>query len=220
MIQPFRSLDPEFIIKEGSTLLGISVSNEIVSKMMKHMRLLVDWSSRINLTALTDPRDIAVLHFLDSLAVFKVVPRSCSLSILDVGSGAGFPGIVMRTLEESIDLTVLDRNPKKIVFLKYLAKELNFSGVRFLNFHLKELLDEHFTGLFDLAISRAFSSDPHLLNALHVLLPLGGSLVRMAGPGSMKRAFRLQNFEESSRWEGSLPFSNSFRSVLRYTKIR
>ncbi len=220
MTRRFLPLNPEYIIKEGCSLLGISVSDDVVSQMIRHMELLVDWGSRVNLTALNEPRDIVVFHFLDSLTVFKVVPRSCRLSVLDIGSGAGFPGIVMRTVEESIELTVLDRNPKKIVFLKYLARELNFSGVRFLNFQLQELLDGSFTGSFDLAISRAFSSDSNLLNAVHLLLPLGGSLIRMAGPGSVRKTLHLKNFQESSRWEGFLPFSNSFRSVVRYTRIR
>ena len=90
-------LDPADIIKEGAAFWKFLSTDEAVSKMIRHMELLMEWSSRVNLTALNDPRDIAVFHFLDSLTVFKVVPRSCRLSVLDVGSGAGFPGIVMRT---------------------------------------------------------------------------------------------------------------------------
>ena len=210
--------DPVEIIRQGSRLLEISVTNEAVSKMMRHMELLMEWGSRVNLTALNNPRDIAVFHFLDSLTVFKVVPQGIALRVLDVGSGAGFPGIVMRSADESINLSVIDRNPKKIVFLKHVARELNLTGVRFLNSLVQDFMDSS-PEQFDVVVSRAFASDPHLMDTLHHLLAPGGSLVRMAGPASGGKEFPLHHFRESFRWEGSLPFSDRLRSVLRYTKI-
>jgi 16S rRNA (guanine527-N7)-methyltransferase len=211
--------DPAEIIRQGSRLLEIPVTNEAVSRMMRHMELLMEWGSRVNLTALRDPRDIAVFHFLDSLTVFKVVPQGIALRVLDVGSGAGFPGIVMRSAEESINLSVVDRNPKKIVFLKHVARELNLSGVRFLNSLVQDFMDNSLPEQFDVVVSRAFASDPHLMDTLHHLLAPGGSLVRMAGPASVGKEFPLHHFRESFRWEGSLPFSDRLRSVFRYTKI-
>jgi 16S rRNA (guanine527-N7)-methyltransferase len=218
MTLPSPPPDPATIIRQGSHLLEIPVSDEAVSKMIRHMELLIEWSSRVNLTALKNPHDIAVFHFLDSLTVFKVLPRGMALRVLDVGSGAGFPGIVMGTAEQSINLSVLDRNPKKIVFLKQVARELNLSGVHFLNFLLQDLMRSS-PGYFDVVISRAFVSDPRLMNALHKLLAPGGSLVRMAGLVSAGKDFPLQNFRESLRWEGTLPFSSSFRSVFCYTRV-
>ncbi|MGO9570255.1 MAG: 16S rRNA (guanine(527)-N(7))-methyltransferase RsmG [Desulfomonilaceae bacterium] len=211
--------DPAEIIRQGSRLLEIPITDEAISKMRRHMELLMEWSSRVNLTALSDPRDVAIFHFLDSLTVFKVVPQCLPLRVLDVGSGAGFPGIVMRTAEESIDLSVLDRNPKKIVFLKHVARELKLTGVRFLNSPLQHIMDNASLGHFDVVVSRAFASDPHLMDTLHHLLAPSGSLVRMAGPASARKAFPLHNFREVFRWDGTLPFSESHRSVFRYTKI-
>jgi 16S rRNA (guanine527-N7)-methyltransferase len=212
-----QSPEPAEIIRQGCCLLDIPISDEVVSKMMRHMELIIEWSSRVNLTALKNPQDIAVLHFLDSLTVFKVLPKGLALSVLDVGSGAGFPGIVMRTAEQSINLSVLDRNPKKIVFLKEVARRLNLSGVHFLNFLLQDFMRSS-SGYFDVVISRAFASDPNLVDALHRLVAPTGSLVRMAGPVSAGKDFPLHNFRESFRWEGTLPFSNSRRSVFCYTR--
>jgi 16S rRNA (guanine527-N7)-methyltransferase len=211
--------DPAEIIRQGSRLLQIPVTNEAVSKMMRHMELLMEWGSRVNLTALSDPRDIAVFHFLDSLTVFKVVPQGIALRVLDVGSGGGFPGIVMRSAEAAIDLSVVDRNPKKIVFLKHVAQELNLTSVRFLNSPLQDFMVNSLPGHFDVVVSRAFASDPHVMDTLHRVLAPGGSLVRMAGPASVGKEFLLHHFRESFRWEGYLPFSDRFRSVFRYTKI-
>jgi 16S rRNA (guanine527-N7)-methyltransferase len=211
--------DPAEIIRQGSRLLELRVTDEAVFRMMRHMELLMQWGSRVNLTALTEPRDIAIFHFLDSLTVFKVVPQGVALRVLDIGSGAGFPGIVMRSAEASINLSVVDRNPKKIVFLKHVARELNLSGVRFLNALLQDFMDNSLPEQFDVVVSRAFASDPHLMDTLHHLLAPGGSLIRMAGPASVGKEFPLHHFRESFRWDGSLPFSDRLRSVFRYTKI-
>jgi 16S rRNA (guanine527-N7)-methyltransferase len=209
--------EPAEIIRQGSRLLEIPVSDEVVSKMIRHMELLIDWSSRVNLTALKNPQDIAIFHFLDSLTVFKVLPKR-ALTVLDIGSGAGFPGIVMRTAEQSITLSVLDRDPKKIVFLKQVARELDLFGVRFLNFLLQDVM-RFSSAYFDVVISRAFASDPNLIDALHQLVAPTGSLVRMAGPQSATKDFPLHNFRETLRWEGTLPFSDSRRSVFCYTRV-
>jgi 16S rRNA (guanine527-N7)-methyltransferase len=211
--------DPAEIIRQGSRLLELRVTDEAVFKMMRHMELLMEWGSRVNLTALSEPRDIAIFHFLDSLTVFKVVPQGVALRVLDIGSGAGFPGIVMRSAEASINLSVVDRNPKKIVFLKHVARELNLSGVRFLNALLQDFMDNSLPEQFDVVVSRAFASDPQLMDTLHHLLAPGGSLIRMAGPASVEKEFPLNHFRESFRWDGSLPFSDRLRSVFRYTKI-
>lgn len=211
--------DPEEIIRQGSRLLEIPVTDQAVSKMMRHMELLREWSLRINLTALEDPRDIAVFHFLDSLTVFKALPQCSALRVLDIGSGGGFPGIVMRTVEESISLSVLDRKPGKIVFLKHVARELDLLGVRFLNCLLQDFMNLSLPGRFDVVVSRAFASNPQLMDNFHLLLAPGGSLIRMAGPASVEKEFPLHYFRESFRWQGALPFSNRHRSVLCYTKI-
>lgn len=211
--------DPEEIIRQGSRLLEIPVSDQAISKMLRHMELLREWSPRVNLTAVKDPRDIAVFHFLDSLTVFKVLPQCSALRVLDVGSGGGFPGMVMRIVEESIDLSVLDRNPGKIVFLKHVARELGLLGIRFLNLLLQDFMDNSLPGSFDVVVSRAFASNPQLMNNFHHLLAPGGSLVRMAGPASAGKEFPLHNFRESFRWQGVLPFSNRHRSVFCYAKI-
>ncbi len=115
---------PREIISLGSQQLGISLSHDAVERMLRHMQLVQTWNSRVNLTALTDARQMAVLHFLDSLTVFKVLPNLGTARVLDIGTGAGFPGVVLGSVLDELDLMLLDRNPAKIVFLKYVIKEL------------------------------------------------------------------------------------------------
>jgi len=179
--------------------------------MIHHLDLIRNWGTKINLTAIEDPRDMAILHFLDSLTVFKVIPVGSRLNILDIGSGAGFPGLVLRTADETLHVTLLDRNPKKIVFLKHAARALNLTKVDFVNMSLQNFVVHPSAGQFDRIVSRGFSSNITVLDGLHSLLAPKGRLITMTGRSSKELA--LNNFRLIVSWEGFLPFSNRFRKV-------
>jgi 16S rRNA (guanine527-N7)-methyltransferase len=216
MIQPHPPHDPGEIIRQGAEALGIDLTHSAVDAMLLHMRLLHEWRRRADLTALTDPQQVAILHFLDSLTVFQVISRGTESSLLDIGTGGGFPGLVLKIADPSLRLTVLDRNPKKIVFLKYVVHELGIEGVNFLNVRVEEMPDEAHGG-FDVIVSRAVFSDAHVLEGLAGLLRPTGSLVRMAGPASLQETDDLHGFRQAAVWEGNLPFTDVLRRVLRYT---
>jgi 16S rRNA (guanine527-N7)-methyltransferase len=186
--------------------------------MLRHLELLREWSALINLTSVKSPSDIATRHFLDSLTVFKVLPIEVPLHLLDVGSGGGFPGLVLATVDATKQVTLMDRDPAKIVFLKLVTRELGLSNVRFLNVSLDTLLTRSEPPLFKAAVSRAFSSDPHKLQRLSLVLSPEGHLVHMAGPLSIGRLFRIKGFREVRAWEGPLPFSDRFRRVILYER--
>jgi len=180
------------------------------------MELLGRWRRRADLTALTEPRHIAVVHVLDSLTVFKTIPRDSGVSILDIGSGGGFPGLVLKAADPSLSLALLDRDPKKIVFLKHVARELGLRDVKFLNIRVEQLIDATPSRTFDVVVSRSVFSDSGLFEHLASLLNPGGFLVRMAGPGSLHEPPELRGFSLIRVWEGILPFSDLFRRVLCY----
>jgi 16S rRNA (guanine527-N7)-methyltransferase len=212
-------LDPLRAIEEGSRVLGIAIDSGEAAKMVRYIQLLMEWSVRTNLTSLKDPVEIAVFHFLDSLTVFKVAPRFAGFRVLDVGSGAGFPGMVMKIADGSLDMTLLDPNPRKIVFLKEVARKLGLTGVSFLNKKLETLLESLETRNFDLVVSRALSSAPAFFERLNEVLTANGLLVRMGGPSSVDEGLSSVHFRQSVVWEGTLPFSDRFRRVFLYNKI-
>jgi len=217
MIQPPDIPDPGYMITEGSRLLKIRLEPGAVEGMLKHIDLLIHWRKRARLTALNDPAEIAIFHVLDSLAVFKVLPLHHEFQVLDIGTGAGFPGMVMAIADPTLEVTLMDRDVRKIVFLKYAVKELGLANVRFLNVRLRDLPLMPIPIFSQVVVSRAFSSDPTVVDSLCSLISPGGFLIRMAGPASLKQEFRLKNFCENAVWEGHLPFSNRFRRILRYT---
>ncbi len=181
--------------------------------------MLKEWGTRIDLTSLTEDHEIAILHFVDSITVLKVIPDHSGTRVLDIGTGAGFPGLVLNTVLPSIHVTLMDRDPRKIVFLKHAVKELGLSRVSFLNTDLNSLLDSPPCPGFDVVVSRAFSSDPDLLNRLRVLIREEGYLIQMAGPATAEQDTDLTGFRQAASWAGILPFSDRFRRVILYKKV-
>lgn len=218
MNQSSRNLRPIDILTQGSCRLGISLTGQSINRMLVHLRLLSEWQKRINLTSLRSPGEVAIYHFLDSLVALRVIPRWEGLRILDVGSGGGFPGMVVKAALEQVHMTFLDKDPGKIVFLKHVAAQMDLSGVAFLNSTLDSMLSKNSARNIDLVICRGFSSARSFWDGVHVLLPAGGFLVRMAGPAFEMTSPIPRRFSLLDSWDGFLPFSTSFRRVLLYAK--
>ncbi|MEW6532546.1 MAG: 16S rRNA (guanine(527)-N(7))-methyltransferase RsmG [Thermodesulfobacteriota bacterium] len=187
--------------------------------MLRHLELVREWSAHIDLTSVRSPSDLATLHFLDSLTIFKALPIEVPFHLLDVGSGGGFPGLVLAAVDVTKQVTLMDRDPAKIVFLKLVTRELGLSNVRFLNVSLDTLVTRPKPPLFEAVVSRAFSSNSRILQRLSVVLSPEGHLVRMAGPSSIERPFQIEGFREVRAWEGTLPFSDRFRRVILYERV-
>ena len=203
------------ILSEGARFLRIPVTEPAFSKMIKYIELLGSWNQKVNLTAITDPRRIAVVHFLDSLTIFKVWEDSSGKNLLDIGSGAGFPGLVLKIVDDSIRLTLLDKSSKRIVFMKHVARELGLSDIRFVNRTTEDFFSSERSQSFDVVTFRAFPK-PSLdsLDVKRFLLP-HGSLIRMYSESPDKSQTLL--LHENCRWEGFLPYFNLKRTVIRYS---
>lgn len=211
-----KELNPVRVFREGGRLLRVSLSDDAVSMMIRYIELLRQWGKRTNLTSVTDPVEIAVRHFLDSMTPFKVLPYTFGLRILDIGTGAGFPGMVMKIADQSLHMTLLDKNPKKIVFLKHVARELGLSGIRFVNMELQHFLSSEGFEPVQVVVFRALAVEPVFMDSVRALLCSGGSLICMLGPPNRLPDHVWQDFQRQQVWEGSLPFSDRFRRVHRY----
>ena len=218
MTRPVIEAHTSRIIVEGSEMLGVPLDDGALTAMLAYLDMVRQWNARINLTSLTSAADIAVYHFLDSLTVFKVLPEPENLSILDVGTGAGFPGMVLRMANSRLAVTLLDRDPRKIVFLKHVVRDLALDGLGLMNRTLDNLIHDTSAPKFDVIVSRAFTSKPPILDLFASVLHPDGVMVRMAGPRSVTEACSLANFRQEALWEGVLPYSDRFRRVFRYSK--
>ena len=162
-------------LQAGLTALGLPA--EGVPSLLRYGELLVETNKVMNLTAITDPEEIASLHFLDSAALLTLEDFR-NKSVVDVGTGAGFPGLPLRILEPTIRLTLLDSLGKRIQFLNRVCQELDLTDVACVHGRAEEFAAEHRES-FDLAVSRAVAALPVLCELCLPLVRPGAKFLAM-----------------------------------------
>ncbi len=169
----------ETFIKEVEKL-NISITKENLASLAKYKDLLVEYNKKFNLTAIKSDEEIYLKHFYDSLTLIKAYSLNGNLKLLDIGTGAGFPGIVLKIFYPDLELTLLDSNHKKIAFLEVVIKELNLKNVTCINSRA-ENLPKTYREYFDIVTSRAVAHLRILLELSIPYLKVGGKLIAMKG---------------------------------------
>ena len=169
----------ETFIKEVEKL-NISVTKENLASLAKYKDLLVEYNKKFNLTAIKSDEEIYLKHFYDSLTLIKAYSLNGNLKLLDIGTGAGFPGLVLKIFYPDLELTLLDSNHKKIAFLEVVIKELNLKNVTCINSRA-ENLPKTYREYFDIVTSRAVAHLRILLELSIPYLKVGGHLIAMKG---------------------------------------
>ncbi len=162
--------EKEFL--EALKELNIEVTNEKLNQLNRYYELLVEWNEKINLTAITEKKDVYLKHFYDSLTILKAIDLNNYNSLIDIGSGAGFPGMVLKIMFPHLDVTLLDSNNKKTKFLNELKDILNID-VTVINDRV-ENYSKNNLNKFDIVTSRAVAN-------LRVLSELSLPLVKING---------------------------------------
>ena len=162
-------------LRSGLTALGLSP--EGIPALLRYGDLLVETNKVMNLTAITDPEEIASLHFLDSAALLTLEDFR-GKSVIDVGTGAGFPGLTLRILEPTIRLTLLDSLGKRIQFLETVCQDLGLADVACVHGRAEEFAAEH-REAFDLVTSRAVANLQTLSELCLPLTRVGGRFLAM-----------------------------------------
>ena len=168
------------IIRDGAKAFDIHIDRDKTDQFAIHAGELINWNKKINLTAITDPLEVAVKHFLDSIAPANIIPPDASM--LDIGSGGGFPGIVLKILIPSLSVTLIDASHKKVSFLKHVIRNLKLKNIEARHIRAEDLAgDPAFVNAFDVIICRALSSlDTFVLMALP-LLAKDGIIIALKG---------------------------------------
>ncbi len=144
------------IIKEKADVVGISVSDELIEKLEIYAKELKEWNEKINLTAITDDEGIAVKHFIDSLMLLKYVTIPENSKIIDVGTGAGFPGLVIAAARPDVKVTLLDSTGKKLKVVNDIGEKMGLSNYEILNMRAEEAgQKKEYREQYDFATARA-----------------------------------------------------------------
>ncbi len=167
----------------GADMLGISLDESKADKLTRYAELLAEWNEKINLTAITAPDEIVTKHFLDSLSIFKTGVVMPGDTVIDVGTGAGFPGLVMKIAVPSLKITLLDSLEKRLDFLRCVCDELNLSDVIFVHARAEDAgKDKNYREKYDIATARAVANMSTLAEYLLPFVKIGGRCIALKGP--------------------------------------
>jgi 16S rRNA (guanine527-N7)-methyltransferase len=171
-------------------LLGIELSEAQRGAFERYADEMVQWNEhRANLTAITEPRAVEIRHFLDSLSVVRAVPLIDGMRLIDVGTGAGFPGLPLKILHPNIHLALLEATGKKTAFLQHMADTLGLSGVTVVNARAEDAgRDPAHREAYDVVVARSVARMPVLMEYLLPFAKVGGVCVAMKGEGAAEEA--------------------------------
>ena len=164
---------------EESEKIGIKLPDEQLNEFYEYMQLLLEWNEKMNLTAITDPEEVIKKHFVDSITIKKYIKEENRL--IDVGTGAGFPGIPLKIVDKSIKLTLLDSLNKRINFLNEIIEKLSLKEVNTIHSRAEEYAKNKARESYDVAVSRAVADLPILLEYLMPYVKLNGICICMKG---------------------------------------
>lgn len=210
--------------------LDIQLNNNISNKLYEYYKLLIEANSHINLTAITDIKDVFIKHFADSLTLLrklKDLNLKQNFSIIDIGCGAGFPGIPLKIAMPEIKLTAIDSTGKKIDFIHNCIEKLSLKETTAIRTRAEELANNHhYREHFDLAVSRAVAKLSILAECSIPLLRTGGFMVTYKSATAKEElaeaesALTKLNSELYCSDSFILPYDNSFRTNIILKKIK
>ncbi|HSB65642.1 MAG TPA: 16S rRNA (guanine(527)-N(7))-methyltransferase RsmG, partial [Anaerolineales bacterium] len=161
---------------------GLRLTRTQLSALTLYERELVNWNSRFNLTAIRDPQEIHIKHFLDSLTCLLAMREPVPVKLVDIGTGAGFPGIPLKIMAPKIQLTLVESVGKKAEFCRHVVKILDLQGVDVVQERAEALgQDPNYRERYDWAVARAVAILPVLAEYLLPLVRVGGGMLAMKG---------------------------------------
>jgi len=191
-----------------------------IAKFERYLGLLLEWNEKFNLTAITDKDEIEEKHFIDSIALINFFDLK-NKTLLDVGSGAGFPGIPLAIVEPSCRITLLESNGKRVSFLKEVVKVLDLTNVEIIQGRAEELGKRE---KYDIVTARAVKELNILLELCFYLVKVGGYFVAYKSSGvaeeilNAKNAFKMLEIESFKKFDYNLPKSKNSRVFLGILK--
>ena len=220
------------LIVDGARAFDLDLDRHHTDLFAAHARELLHWNNTINLTTITEPFEVAVKHLVDSLAPAKLISPDATL--LDIGSGGGFPGIPLKVVMPTLSVTLIDASRKKVNFLKHVIRTLKLEGIEALHIRGENLADDPaYLEHFDFIVSRALTELKSFIRQALPLLASKGKIIALKGMMNQievetVRAYVLDQQNNSgsnhhpyflSAETYDLPFTQSKRSIFKIRKI-
>ena len=198
--------------------LNITLSTEQQQKLDQFYHLLVEWNKKINLTRITSEEDVYLKHFYDSLTIVKVVDLNKVHTLCDVGTGAGFPGIVLKIVFPHLKITLIDSLQKRVNYLNSIIKDLSLNEIEAIHSR-----GEDYHEKFDVVTARAVANieklltyTMHIVNNQGVLVAMKANITEELNPDVQQKINRKYTIKKIEQF--SLPYENSIRSLVVISK--
>ena len=214
-------MNKEEFIKE-LTKLNITIDNNKLNMLEKYYNLLIEENNKYNLTSITNKEDVYLKHFYDSITISKIIDLN-NESLLDIGTGAGFPGIVLKIIYPNLKVTLLDSTLKKCNFLNLIISKLDLKNIKVVN-ERAEIYSKNIREKYDIVTSRAVAPLKHLLEYSIPTLKVNGYYIAMKSDVT-KELIGIDKYEdklkikEIDRISFNLPKENSLRTLIKYQKL-
>ena len=215
----------EQTFKEKLVKKSPELTEEMQQQFEDYMNLLLEWNEKINLTAITEEDDIILKHFVDSLTISKYIEQG--KAVVDVGTGAGFPGIPLKIERKDLKITLVDSLNKRIKFLDDVIEKLKLENIETLHFRAEEFgQNKKYRESFDIATSRAVANLSTLVEYLLPLVKVGGKCICMKGSDikdeleNSKNAIQILGGEIEKVEEFTLPESDIKRAIITIKKVK
>ncbi len=213
--------EQEFI--KNLTELNITPPSDALAKLKTYCTFLQNYNKHTNLTAITETKDIYLKHFYDSLTIIKVIDLNTINTLLDIGTGAGFPGLVLKIFYPDLEVTLLDSNNKKLKFLEELCEKLDLK-VTLVHARAEEYIKDK-REYFDLVTSRAVASLPILSELSLPYVKVNGYFIALKGEAqneiqSSSHILPTLNSKIIEIKEFTLPIEESKRTIIKIEKLK
>lgn len=215
-------MNKELFIEELNKL-NINPTTKQLEQLEKYYEILITENQKYNLTAITDKETVYLKHFYDSLTITKIIDLN-NQSLCDIGTGAGFPGMVLKIFFPNLKVTLVDSTLKKCNFLNYVIKELHLENIEVLNQRAEEF-SKVLREQYDIVTSRAVAPLKHLLEYSIPLVKVNGTYIAMKSDIT-NEITGISNYEKKldikqiNKVQFNLPIENSLRTLISYEKLK
>ena len=210
-------------MKENEKYLNFPFSVEQLEQFFEYMNLLIEWNKKMNLTAIVEPNEIIIKHFIDSITILKEINNNSK--IIDVGTGAGFPGVPLSIMNTTLKITLADSLNKRLIFLNEVVNQLGLKNIEIIHARAEELgQNKKYRENFDVATSRAVANLSTLSEYLIPLVRKDGKIISMKAGGAQeeietaKKAIKILGGKIERIEEFKLPQTEIERTIILIRK--
>ena len=220
-------MNNEEILRQGINGFGIEANDQMINDLKTYREILVDWNQKMNLTGIEEEKEVFIKHFLDSISAVSKGYIKDGISLIDVGTGAGFPGLPLKICLRNIKLTLLDSLNKRINFLQEVSNSINLEDIEFIHGRAEDFgKDSKYREQFDVATARAVAGLPILMEFCVPFVKVGGYFVCLKGPNAnleleeSQKAMEVLGLEFIEKIDIELPSEELKHNILVFKKVK